>query len=382
VPSPSDPLETTDRAASVPRETLRNVFRHRPDPYGGSDPELARRICAGVWALNGLLVLALLPLAPPIHELGRVGLGLAALIVVLSLVEADSLFHRDNVSMNELLAKSYLGIAQVTLLNWLAGGGQAPYNELFLLWVVFTAAAHPPRRTAAFLVGVAVAASAFLLYDGWHPVAAAALAIQLVLWSALAVTVSLWALNTRAHRVRLQREKRHATQLARVDALTGLGNRRSFDEALEVEVARAQRTGAALSVLVADLDGFKEINDLYGHLNGDQCLRQVAGAISGAVRTPDGCYRWGGDEFAVLLPEADETGAQIVCDRLREHVSQNCTRPDGAALAIGCGHAQLRAGMGPDDLMAAADMALIELKSRSGSGRGTEPLRERSAQAG
>ncbi len=94
-----------------------------------------------------------------------------------------------------------------------------------------------------------------------------------------------------------------------MDPLTGLGNRRAFDEALAAATLRSSRTHTDLSVIVADLDSFKAINDAYGLPAGDRCLREVARAIDDAVRQPDSSFRWGGDEF-VVVADVDQAGAQ------------------------------------------------------------------------
>src|SRR5204862_6949646 len=93
-----------------------------------------------------------------------------------------------------------------------------------------------------------------------------------------------------------------ANALARVDPLTGLGNRRAFEESMATEIARSRRHESPLSLLICDLDQFKKINDAYGHLAGDNCLRQVADALRNELRGADVCFRWGGDEFVVVLP--------------------------------------------------------------------------------
>jgi diguanylate cyclase (GGDEF)-like protein len=111
-----------------------------------------------------------------------------------------------------------------------------------------------------------------------------------------------------------------ATQ-ARPDGLTGLGNRRSFDETLEREVRRAARSGQPLSLVMIDIDHFKDYNDCYGHPAGDECLRVVARTIQGCLRrTGDVAARHGGEEIAVLLPGADATSAFALAETMRQAV--------------------------------------------------------------
>jgi len=118
--------------------------------------------------------------------------------------------------------------------------------------------------------------------------------------------------------------KRMADELRRAattDALTGVANRRSFDELLAHEWPRARRTGHALSLLLIDVDHFKLYNDRYGHQKGDECLRQVAHALRTACQRPaDLVARYGGEEFMMLLPETPRSGAERVGGRVLEAV--------------------------------------------------------------
>lgn len=107
--------------------------------------------------------------------------------------------------------------------------------------------------------------------------------------------------------------------LATTDGLTGLTNRRAFDDALERELARSRRTGEPLSVLLADVDRFKAYNDIYGHPAGDEVLRQVGSCLRGAVKRPtDVAARYGGEEFVAILPNTDEDGVFFIADAFRE----------------------------------------------------------------
>jgi diguanylate cyclase (GGDEF)-like protein len=109
--------------------------------------------------------------------------------------------------------------------------------------------------------------------------------------------------------------------LAALDGLTGLLNRRSFDERLTQEVRRAFRAGHPLALLMVDVDDFKPYNDAHGHQIGDECLRKVALAIGGALsRAGDVAARYGGDEFSVILPGADRIGALQVAEHIRERI--------------------------------------------------------------
>ncbi|MBS3935025.1 MAG: diguanylate cyclase [Sulfuritalea sp.] len=118
----------------------------------------------------------------------------------------------------------------------------------------------------------------------------------------------------------LRRQKEYAELLARTDALTGLANRRAFDEAAEQEVQRALRYNTPLALVLADIDRFKGINDRHGHDVGDRFLQHFAQILSHSVRTIDLVGRWGGEEFAVLMPGTDLEEAARAAERMRQAV--------------------------------------------------------------
>lgn len=122
---------------------------------------------------------------------------------------------------------------------------------------------------------------------------------------------------------RLQQLNRQLAVMARKDALTQIANRREFNEHLDKEWKRMRRNHAPLSLLLCDIDYFKRYNDRYGHLAGDNCLREVATAIAANVKRPaDLAARYGGEEFAVILPETDSPGAMHVAESIRQSVAE------------------------------------------------------------
>jgi diguanylate cyclase (GGDEF)-like protein len=163
------------------------------------------------------------------------------------------------------------------------------------------------------------------------------------------------------------RRFREARQLADLDALTGLHNRRFFHETLARECARAHRYERKLSLIVFDLDDFKEINDRIGHLAGDAVLSEAAERVRDVVRTADIACRVGGDEFAVILPESSIQDADQLYRRLQNAVS---SRPIGQAgkLFLSAGVAELRAEDDPVSFFQRADDALYRAKE-AGKGR-------------
>ncbi|HZP97461.1 MAG TPA: diguanylate cyclase [Candidatus Limnocylindria bacterium] len=172
------------------------------------------------------------------------------------------------------------------------------------------------------------------------------------------------------HMVRALAEQRaEIERLAVTDGLTGLLNRRSFDEHLALEIDRAIRLRYALTVALVDLDGFKKLNDSQGHLAGDEALRRVAAALKSAVRGSDVLARYGGDEFAVIQPGCDAGVAGDVAARIRDAVARLELPADpatGLLLAASVGAAPLRPGRSTPDIVRAADAALYRAKARGG----------------
>jgi diguanylate cyclase (GGDEF)-like protein/PAS domain S-box-containing protein len=169
---------------------------------------------------------------------------------------------------------------------------------------------------------------------------------------------------------RLEQDNRQLASQAAEDGLTGLKNRRGFDEAVDREFRRCKREAAPLGLVMIDVDDFKSFNDLYGHPAGDACLRSVSAAIASALQRPGDCAaRYGGEEFVILLPNTDEAGAVEVAERIRLAVRRLRLEHSGTSaghVSISAGAAALAAGgakAGPDMLIQAADRALYAAKS-------------------
>ena len=151
---------------------------------------------------------------------------------------------------------------------------------------------------------------------------------------------------------------------SRTDSLTGLHNRRGFDEHLHDEFERSRRTRSPVSLLVLDIDAFKQVNDMFGHATGDSALEEVAHRIKMTLRAIDVPARFGGDEFAIILPETDAAGALIVADRIRAAVEE--------AFAGQAAHVTTTIGVAtmpdhadtPADTLRAADRALYSAKAQ------------------
>ncbi len=144
------------------------------------------------------------------------------------------------------------------------------------------------------------------------------------------------------------------------DHLTGTGNRRAFDHDMARCLRAAGRDGSEVSVVLFDVDHFKRVNDTHGHERGDKILRQLAQRVSAWLRASDSLYRWGGEEFCLLLPATDLEGASTLAERVRHLVAQ--TPLDGLAITISLGVASLRPAEGALALMERADACLYNAK--------------------
>ncbi len=195
-----------------------------------------------------------------------------------------------------------------------------------------------------------------------------ALVIGLLLLALCGLTIGLSLLVDWELRRRTAAEAELA-QLSRTDALTGLPNRRAFEDTFERVWAEARRRGSPLPLLVVDADHFKRYNDRHGHAVGDRVLQALAQALSGAARRPgDLVARIGGEEFAILLPDTDAEGAACVAERVHEAVARLVVEAKKGTVgrirvSIGLGFGLPRAGSGPADLYRLADAALYEAKA-------------------
>ena len=171
-----------------------------------------------------------------------------------------------------------------------------------------------------------------------------------------------------ALRSRLERERDAMRRFALRDPLTGLANRRALDERLGYEIARHTRHGESFAVLALDLDGFKAVNDRFGHEAGDELLREAAAALVEVVRAQDTVVRLGGDEFCVLAPQTGQASADRLTARVREALGGVTAGLSGLSASIGTAVFPAD-GITPESLLAIADLAALEAKRRSRSAR-------------
>ncbi len=168
----------------------------------------------------------------------------------------------------------------------------------------------------------------------------------------------------------LEIEKNAALVNALTDSLTGLANRRYFDDAINTEFNRLRRSGAPLSLIMLDIDHFKQFNDFYGHLAGDNCLKVVAAALKTVVgRVPDVIARYGGEEFVAILPETDKSGAINRAERMKQVIEElaisHAASETADHLTISLGLVTISPVAGPvtpEQVVAMADIALYRAK--------------------
>ena len=158
------------------------------------------------------------------------------------------------------------------------------------------------------------------------------------------------------NRVRKLREE-EIRQLTRIDHITGLYNARYFQEKLGREKRRSERYGEKLSLLYIDIDGFKQCNDTYGHLVGDEVLEKFSTLMKSQLREADSAFRYGGEEFIVLLPHTDREGARRVAERLRKKTEEELLASRGITISVGV--AEYEKG---GDVIKSADQAMYEAK--------------------
>jgi len=229
----------------------------------------------------------------------------------------------------------------------------------------------PETHRPTLLPELGIAALGILAAAAWRfdPLLLALCALP-----AMALAASV---RTTARALAAERRAEQALALASIDGLTGLLNHRAFHERLDAEIARGARSGRPLALVMIDLDDFRTINNSHGHQVGDAALVAIATAIRASIRTADVAGRYGGDEFAALLPEADLDEALAVAERTCAAVAAVAVEGRGATIRVGASlgvavaplHARTRT-----ELIAAADAAAYDAK---GAGKG----RIRSAEA-
>ena len=331
------------------REALREAFFNGSDDhYEYVELDVATRLSGGILLMAALLAAVAAPSG------GRALAALAALLAVAVPVGVFQIRRSSASRPRTLLLGLYAALALIGAYGIVASG-DAPLAEMLFVTVVFGAVIHPLRTAFAVMAG----ATGIALAAGQAEPAALTL-----MWT-FGLLVAAWTARIRRQRAVAKAE----STLARVDALTGLYNRRGLEEAMPPLVAHHRRHNRPMSVLVCDLDDFKGINDRHGHQTGDDTLRKVGQSLTAALRLSDLCYRWGGDEFVAVLPECAFGEANDIATRVRETVALSCRTPEGMPVRVTVGVAQLGPGQTGESLIAQADAELLAGKQRRKSGR-------------
>jgi diguanylate cyclase (GGDEF)-like protein len=260
------------------------------------------------------------------------------------------------------LAELLAAVVLIGGLLALTGYASSPFAMLFALVSVAAALAYGPRAgiTAASLATLAFAA--VLAGDPnlglYGPEDVLRLSVGLLATWLLAFVAIAYAGHQR-------RAMQRVIDLSRTDPLTGLFNRSQLFLTLEQEVSRTRRSDRGFCVLMIDVDGLKAVNDGAGHLRGDEVLRALGTVIHGSIRTVDSAYRYGGDEFVVLLPETEIVGAFVVAEKIRLGAEEVGLVAGGGdpitSVSIGLvSHPE--DGLGAEELLVAADRAMYQAK--------------------
>ncbi|MFP4169262.1 MAG: transporter substrate-binding domain-containing protein [Desulfonatronovibrionaceae bacterium] len=189
---------------------------------------------------------------------------------------------------------------------------------------------------------------------------AAAIFVGILLWNR-----KLSRLNreiARAHE-ELGEKNKELERLSTTDKLTGTCNRLRLEEVLDKECERSRRYGEPLSIILADIDDFKDVNDLHGHQRGDQVLQEVAACLCTNIRRSDTAGRWGGEEFLIVCPETDSSGAAALAEKLRERV-EDLDLQEVSGVTCSFGVVEIRKNESSDSLMSRVDRLLYKAKGR------------------
>ena len=299
------------------------------------------QVAALLWAAGGLVVAAVLLVQrwPEPSLLALVVPAAVAGVCAISRATAGERLPRWSLQVDVGLGNLLISVVATA-----SASEHVELANLYLLVEVF-ALLYLPLRAALGHLGAAGAAYALVLGLGPRPAEPPLLAWLAVFGTGAVVGVVVVGL------VRVLRT------VAREDPLTGLANRRAFDERIDAELERAGRGGEAVSILIADLDGFKAVNDAHGHHAGDRLLVATARSWRAATRGGgDFLARLGGDEFALLAPGADEVTAHGLARRLSEAL------PQGVSASVGV--ATWDRAEGASDLLRRADRAMYRAKRR------------------
>jgi diguanylate cyclase (GGDEF)-like protein len=310
------------------------------------------RTYAYLFAMGGTL--ALLTLALP-HSADREVLGLIVPALGAYTAAAGCLFSFERLPLWVLKASPVLGAALVTAVLYFGGSAAIGAYAMFFFWVVLA---------TSYFFGLRVALTHIAICSGLYGVVLITedAALPGLYWVMGAGTLLCSGALMVGLRSQVERLVARLVDAVGTDVLTGISNRREFEDRFGLELERSVRSGRPMGLVVLDLDWFKEVNDRFGHEAGDRALKLVGEVLQRTTRRIDLVARLGGEEFAVLAPDAGEEESYRLAERLRREVKAafaDHARP----LTLSCGVATFPASGGTHgDLMRAADRALYAAK--------------------
>ena len=327
--------------------------------------------CIGLQATAG--VLALFSFPPSVLVMG-IGIGLSSAIFVvltLSMVRSlrVSLHNKVHPYKNWLVSAWFVGsLLLVAIHPALLVVGLVPLVQFQRFLPKFTLSQVPWLVGAASVVLVGL--SAWQIKINPSSIKLLAYGVNTALWMSSFIPLLLACALTQVHLRTLLEVKNgqllQQSALALTDALTGLGNRRYFDETLTREMARTKRNGSPLSLVLLDIDFFKKINDVYGHTTGDTVLKELATLIASNLRQCDWIARYGGEEYALILPDTPCLEALKLLERLRllveKHVFDRDHSPMKVTVSLGITQYDVKRHT-LESFIAEADEALYEAKN-------------------
>jgi diguanylate cyclase (GGDEF)-like protein/putative nucleotidyltransferase with HDIG domain len=325
-------------------------------PDVAPDAEVTARVAALLFAVGGLVgvLVVLLPHPPQVYAPGFYVVGAIAELGALGLYLLAGKLSKSLIQV-AIVAGTFL-ITCCIAMSGEAKGASLSDNEMLYVWVaLFCAYFFTARQALRLVAWAAVCYAATLWFFSPHDIIATR-------WIETVFTLGIAVLLITLLKRRVSGLLTRLADAARTDPLTDLHNRRGFEESIEVEIERARRGGGSLTLLLADLDHFKRVNDRLGHAAGDAALTTVGRILAEGKRQIDYAARTGGEEFALILPETTEQEAYVVAERLRVAV-QDAFGDELVPVTFSFGVAGYpHHGATTDALLGAADRALYTAK--------------------
>ncbi|MBU1309876.1 MAG: GGDEF domain-containing protein [Gammaproteobacteria bacterium] len=303
--------------------------------------------------VGAMIVLCITPYGIYRLYTGNYIVGIADLVMVLCAIIATRMAWRsgDTVKPGLFMALVFCAGAVLVCINLGIDGLFWVYP--FLVFIFFLVS---PLKAFVLLI---VMLACLLLFANLQPGLVFASRFQMVSFVVTTTITSIFAFIF-AYRTQLQR--RELKRLATTDSLTGAANRRTLNDQLAVAINEHQRFGRPYGLILLDLDHFKQINDNYGHNAGDQVLAGLIPLLQSMLRQSDQVFRFGGEEFVVLLADIKPADLAKLAEKVRQGVAQHLTTPDGSHLTTSIGAAMLQPDEDWEAWLHRADMALYRAK--------------------